>query len=175
MSRCVVSGDSLLDTWGTASRATAFLVEKLPAEIWREKVPGVPGRTIRSLACHVHNSRCMWIKMLGGPAGVRVPRKVDRARATRAQLLTALGRSGRRVATLLQTCLDEGGKLPARPAWLNLPNDIAHLLAYLVAHEAHHRGQLCMASRQLGHRLPTAVTSGLWQWRHRAREARAGR
>jgi len=173
MSEVVVSGASLLDTWRTASRATAFLIEELPAEIWREPLPGAPGRTVRSLACHVHNSRCMWIKMLG--AGMPVPRKVDKARATRAQLLAALRRSDKGVVSLLQRCLDAGGRLPARPAWLNLPNDVTHLLAYLVAHEGHHRGQLCLASRQLGHRLPLRVTSGLWQWRARAREAKAAR
>jgi uncharacterized damage-inducible protein DinB len=45
-----------------------------------------------------------------------------------------------------------------------------HFLSYFVAHEAHHRGQLCMLARQLGHRLPAEVTGGLWQWKKRSRE-----
>jgi uncharacterized damage-inducible protein DinB len=57
-----------------------------------------------------------------------------------------------------------------RAAWQNFPTDLAHFLGYFVAHEAHHRGQLVMLARQLGHRLPPGVTGGLWQWSQRARE-----
>jgi DinB family len=32
--------------------------------------------------------------------------------------------------------------------------DIAGLLAYLIAHDAHHRGQITMLARQIGHPLP---------------------
>jgi uncharacterized damage-inducible protein DinB len=48
------------------------------------------------------------------------------------------------------------------------------VLTYFVAHEAHHRGQIVMAARQLGYRLPPEVTAGLWQWRTRQRDAKAG-
>lgn len=51
------------------------------------------------------------------------------------------------------------------------PTDLVHFLNYFVAHEAHHRGQLILLARQLGHRLPTSVTGGVWQWTRRARES----
>ena len=57
--------------------------------------------------------------------------------------------------------------------WRNLPLDVGHVLAYFVAHEAHHRGQIVLVARALGHRLPPAVTAGLWQWTKRAAEARS--
>ncbi len=53
------------------------------------------------------------------------------------------------------------------------PLDVVHFLAYFVAHEGHHRGQICMLARLLGHRLPAEVTNGLWQWSKRAKEAQA--
>ena len=59
--------------------------------------------------------------------------------------------------------------------WRNLPLDVGHVLAYFVAHEAHHRGQIVLVARALGHRLPPAVTSGLWQWTKRAAEAKPER
>jgi uncharacterized damage-inducible protein DinB len=54
--------------------------------------------------------------------------------------------------------------------WRNLPLDVGHVLAYFVAHEAHHRGQIVMAARQLGLRLPPAVVNDLWQWTRITRE-----
>jgi uncharacterized damage-inducible protein DinB len=38
------------------------------------------------------------------------------------------------------------------------------MLCYMLSHEAHHRGQVCMLAHQLGFPLPIAVTSGLWNW-----------
>lgn len=34
----------------------------------------------------------------------------------------------------------------------------------------HHRGQIIMVARQLGHRLPPIVVNGLWQWTVLVRE-----
>jgi len=34
----------------------------------------------------------------------------------------------------------------------------------MLAHEAHHRGQVCMLAHQLGFRLPNQVMSGIWNW-----------
>jgi hypothetical protein len=38
------------------------------------------------------------------------------------------------------------------------------MLCYMLAHEAHHRGQVCMLAHQLGFPLPKNVTTGLWNW-----------
>jgi uncharacterized damage-inducible protein DinB len=38
------------------------------------------------------------------------------------------------------------------------------MLCYMIAHEAHHRGQVCMLAHQLGYPLPKEVTSGMWNW-----------
>jgi uncharacterized damage-inducible protein DinB len=125
------------------------------------------------LAGHIHNARCMWIKTLGAPHGITVPPSVDRGRVSRAQLVHALKRSGRGIASLLAFGLEHGGQIPPTRAyaWRNLPLDVGHVLSYFVAHEGHHRGQIVMLARQLGHRLPLEVTGGLWQWTKRSAES----
>jgi hypothetical protein len=35
---------------------------------------------------------------------------------------------------------------------------------YMLSHEAHHRGQVCMLAHQLGFPLPNKVAYGLWNW-----------
>ena len=163
---------SILNAWSTSDRLTGFLVERLPVALWSAAVPGSPRRTIRMLAGHMHNARCMWIKTLGAPHGIAVPPAVDRRRVSRAQLVRALRRSGRGIASLLTLGLDHDGRIPptAAYAWRNLPLDVGHVLAYFVAHEGHHRGQIVLVARQLGHRLPAGVANGLWQWTKRAAE-----
>jgi uncharacterized damage-inducible protein DinB len=102
--------------------------------------------------------------MIGARHGVKVPQSVDLRSIKQSELPRALTRSSRGIIDLIQFGVSRGGSIP--PAtWQNFPTDVVHFLNYFVAHEAHHRGQLCMLARQLGHRLPTEVTGGLWQWK----------
>ena len=169
MPRDPKDGQGLIDAWHTSHRVTMYLIENLPPELWSRSVPGVPRRTIRMIAAHIHNARCMWIKMLGAHHRIAVPRTVDGRVVRPAELLRALSRSSEGITRLIRLGVARGGAVP-RAAWQNFPTDLVHFLSYFVAHEAHHRGQLVMLARQLGHRLPPAVTAGLWQWTKRARE-----
>jgi uncharacterized damage-inducible protein DinB len=164
-----IDGQALIAAWRTTHRVTAYLIENLPAGLWTQPVPGQPRRTVRTIAAHLHNARCMWIKMIGARHGVAVPRPVDGRRVRPAELLRALSRSSDGIVRLIRLGLARGGAVPPA-AWQNFPTDLVHFLSYFVAHEAHHRGQLVLLARQLGHRLPGGVTGGLWQWKRRARE-----
>jgi uncharacterized damage-inducible protein DinB len=111
----------------------------------------------------------MWIKMIGARHGVTVPRTVDGRSVRPTSLVRALDRSSRAMIDLIRLGAARGGEIPPA-AWQNFPTDLVHFLSYFVAHEAHHRGQLVMLARQLGHRLPDEITAGLWQWKKRAQE-----
>lgn len=162
-------GQALIDAWLTNQRVTTYLVKNLPAELWSMNVPGSPRRTVRVIAAHIHNARCMWIKTIGARHGVTVPKTVDGRLVKPTELVRALDRSSRGMIDLIKLGVVRGGAVP--PAyWQNFPTDLTHFLTYFVAHEAHHRGQLVMLARQLGHRLPAEVTSGIWQWKKRAKE-----
>jgi uncharacterized damage-inducible protein DinB len=168
--------DAVIAAWKTNNRVTMFLFENLPSELWPMAVPGMSRRTVRMIAGHVHNARCMWIKMLGRRHGIRVPDSVSRHTITPRELLPALERSSHGILELLELGMSQGGRIPASGvAWLNLPLDVVHFLAYFVAHEGHHRGQIVLLARQTGHRLPGEITGGLWQWSKRAREAKVRR
>jgi len=165
--------DAVAAAWKTNNRVTAFLFENLPSELWPMAVPGMSRRTVRMIAGHVHNARCMWIKMLGRRHGIRVPKSVSRHTVTRRELLPALQRSSDGILELLELGMSEGGRIPSSGVpWVNLPLDVVHFLAYFVAHEGHHRGQIVLLARQTGHRLPGEITAGLWQWSQRAKEAK---
>jgi hypothetical protein len=126
------------------------------------------------IASHVHNARCSWVRTLGRPYGVVVPERVDRLRVGRKELVSALERSAPGIESLIRLACEHGGRIPPPPGyvWRNLPLDAGSILAYFSAHEGHHRGQLVMLARQLGHRLPVSVTGGIWAWTRFGRERR---
>jgi uncharacterized damage-inducible protein DinB len=163
---------TILDAWKTNNRVTIYLVRHLPEGLWNAKVPEAPRRTVGTIAAHIHNSRCMWLKTLGKPHGIAVPRNVNLRTVKPKEVAAALERSGAAMLALLQFGCDHGGNIPPTKAyaWRNLPLDVGHVLAYFVAHEGHHRGQIVMLARQLGYRLPAEVTAGIWQWTRRSKE-----
>jgi uncharacterized damage-inducible protein DinB len=76
-----------------------------------------------------------------------------------------LEQSAARCAAMLDEALGEcGGRIKKfrRDAWAQpwLPGP--EMLCYMIAHEAHHRGQVFLLARQLGFPLPKEVTYGIW-------------
>ena len=158
---------TLLAAWRTSNTVTTRVIQQLPEGLWEVAVPGIPRRTVRMIAAHLHNSRCSWVRTLGSEHGVTVPDRVDRRHVTRRQLAASLRHSSAGIEGLLALGLAAGGDVPPsrRYVWRNLSLDVGHVLTYFVAHEAHHRGQIVLLARQLGYRLPVAVTNDLWQWK----------
>jgi uncharacterized damage-inducible protein DinB len=158
---------SLVGAWRTNNRVTIDLIQQLPPPLWDVAIPTAPKRTIRAVAAHLHNARCSWVKTLGREHGITAPARVDHHRVTARQLGAALRSSGIGIEALLELGLAADGRVPPSKGyvWRNLSLDVGHVLTYFVAHEAHHRGQIILMARQSGHRLPRAVTDGLWQWK----------
>src|ERR1700704_1024708 len=128
--KCLALRDTLVPVWRTTNRVTVFLIEHLPPELWAASVPGAPRRTIRMIAGHIHNARCMWIKTLGKEHGIAVPQSVDRHKVQPAGLVRALERSSTGMLNLLEFGCDQGGSIPTTKAyvWRNLPLDVGHVL-----------------------------------------------
>src|SRR6266536_3019560 len=90
--------DTLLAAWTTNNRVTAFLVQHIPTALWSVTLPATPARSIRTIAAHLHNARCSWVRTLGREHGIAVPLRVDRRTVTRRQLVSALLKSSRGIA-----------------------------------------------------------------------------
>ncbi len=44
-------------------------------------------------------------------------------------------------------------------------------LAYMITHDAHHRGQACLLAHHLGHPLPSKAIAAMWSWEKLAKSA----
>jgi uncharacterized damage-inducible protein DinB len=149
-----VLSEALLSAFDTNDRINQYLLENLPAEAWRAEPPGKKGRDIAGVVAHMHNVRVMWLKATKG----KIPTQLDRFTVTAAQARKALESSRAALREVLETSLTGNGRVKGfRP-------DVAGFFGYLIAHDAHHRGQITMLARQAGHPIPQKAMFGMWGW-----------
>lgn len=147
--------ESLLRALDINFRITRYLIENIPSEAWSAEPPGGKGRTIAAIAAHIHNVRRMWLKVASGKP---VPDELDRHTVTPATCLAALDASASAVHDMVAESLASGKRIK------NFKPDTAAFVGYIIAHDAHHRGQIAMLARQTGFALPKQVDFGTWEW-----------
>jgi len=146
---------TLLNAFDTNNRINQYLIDNLPPDAWTAKPPDGKGRTIAAIVAHMHNVRVMWLKAVKADD---IPEQLDRGNVTPAQATRALESSREALNKVIGRALASDGRVKGfRP-------DVVGFLGYLIAHDAHHRGQIAMLARQLGHPLPQKAMFGMWEW-----------
>jgi uncharacterized damage-inducible protein DinB len=146
--------EAVLRSFEIHNRIHLYLLDALPPEVWLAPRPGGKGRTIAALVSHIHGVRGMWLKA----AGVKtLPAPLEKT-ATIAEAKLALQASDEAVRNWLGPILSGSAKISGfKPdAWA--------FVSYLIAHEAHHRGQILLLAKQLGHPVDQKTSFGLWEW-----------
>jgi uncharacterized damage-inducible protein DinB len=156
-------GRTAVQIFAANDRLNQMLIEHLDPAAWRAKPPGNT-RTIAAIFTHIHNVRCKWVRLTA--PHLKVPPQLNRARCTPQQARAGLAESAARCTEMLADALDGGGHVQQfrRDGWAQPWPAGVEMLCYMLSHEAHHRGQVCMLAHQLGFRLPNPVMSGLWNW-----------
>jgi len=156
--------ESLLETYAINDRMNQLVLEHLHPRAWRAKPPGRNARTIAAIFAHMHNIRRKWLR-LSAPH-IKLPAQLDRTRSTPQQTRIALAESARRCSEMLTEALDSAGRVKQfrRDGWSRPWPAGAAMFTYMVVHDAHHRGQVCMLAHQVGFPLELKAAYGLWLW-----------
>lgn len=164
-------GRAAVRTFAVNERMNQMLLERLDPKAWTAKPPGGV-RTIAAIFTHVHNMRGKLVRLTA--PHLRVPPQLQRSDCTPRQAKAALAESAVRCEEMLAEALGgEGGRIEKfrRDGWASPWPVGVEMLCYMLCHEAHHRGQVCMLAHQLGYPLPTKVMAGIWNWEKLWRQA----
>jgi uncharacterized damage-inducible protein DinB len=152
----------LLHAYSANARVNAYLVERLDSDVWRAKPPAPKMRTIAAIVAHMHN--CALVYLRRAAPKVSVPPELDRHKVTQAAAVRALMAKRRAVLEVLEPALERGGRVGR-----SVHHPVQFLMYYMV-HDGHHRGQILLLARLLGHPITIDTMSGMWLWTARARE-----
>lgn len=154
---------SAVQIFAANERINQILIEHIDPAAWQAKPPG-NARTIAAIFTHMHNVRTKWVR-LSAPH-LKAPPQLNRARCTPGQARAALAESSAVCMEMLADALSSNGRVGkfVRDGWARPWPAGPEMLCYMLSHEAHHRGQVCMLAHQLGYKLPARVTSDLWNW-----------
>lgn len=155
----------MAEAFAVNDRMNQLILEHLDPRAWHAKPPGSKGRTIAAIFAHVHNIRRKWLR-LSAPH-LRLPPPLDRSHCTVREAKTALTESAARCCEMLADALANPRsriRRFRRDGWARPWAPGAAMFAYMITHDAYHRGQVCWLAREFGFPLPQKAAYTMWTW-----------
>lgn len=148
----------LLEAWHTNNRINLFLVDKIDDEGMKCTLSKRGGRNVVRQLAHLHNVRVWHLENRGRDLskGLKLFETADEP--DKETLKQALEASATAVATFFTRAVTGEGKARAMKKGV-----VAHL-AYFVAHESHHRGNILLTLKQCGHKIAQDAAFAIWDW-----------
>jgi uncharacterized damage-inducible protein DinB len=150
--------EQLIEAWRTNNKMNLLFIDNVVDEGMQKTLSNRGGRTIYLQLVHVHNVRIGWLEIVAKDIFKKYKSLDKETPYDKKALKKAFEESGKAIEEFIEKNWDEGGKVKS------FKKGLIPFVAYLIAHEGHHRGHAMLTLKQSGVKVPDKLKWGLWEW-----------
>lgn len=150
--------EELLEAWRTNNRINLYLIDHIDEAGMKCTLSKRGGRDVARQFAHIHNNRVWQLEGRAKDLAEELVKFETKVSPPKLELKDALSASSEAVETFLAAVLE------GKPKRRGFRKGVFTTLAYLVAHESHHRGNILLTLKECGHSVEKKARDRIWGW-----------